>query len=989
MGFMSLNNGRSDRSDRSDNMGEGDIPLAQVYTSSSTGARRQNQTLQDMTPERSMSMEEKSGLFHRKSKSSAAAAPGGRRKMVKGLAENGRKGTFGEEGGVNAMGRLYNKIIGFSVITRYLVYIAPVAIVLAVPLIVIPLTGHYEDKRIGGTKAEGAPRLFDLFLWIEISWLCLWAGKIVSHFLPHAFMFLCGVVSVGTRKYATVLRSLEIPFSLFFWALASWLVFRFKFQVGGGDNIEWVHVIVRILGSLFVSSCVFLGEKAIIQLVSITYHQRSFANRIKDSKREVYLLGLMFEASRTLFPMYCREFAEEDYIINDSIELMLGKRRGRNGHKKSGSVTPLNLIGEAAGGIGRVGGKITSVFGNFASEITGKQVFNPNSSHSVVVEALEKLQTSEALARRIWMSFVVEGKDSLYPEDVIEVLGPTLKEEAEECFEAIDADQNGDISLDEMVRKVVEVGKERKAIGNSMKDIGQALAVLDSILLFLVVLIVVFIFLSFFNSSFMTTLASAGTALLSMSFAFSVTCQELLGSCIFLFVKHPYDVGDRVDISDVHLIVEKISLLYTVFTRIDTMKIVQTPNIIINNLWIENVTRSKAMKETVELNISYDTSFEDIELLRMEMEKFVRHPDNSRDFQPDFSIGVGSVNNCDKLTLNITIKHKSNWHNEQVRATRRSKFTCALALACKKIPIYGPGAGGEALGGPTNPTYSVAVNDEFAAQARAKAAETTDAGRLVPKNAKSGDDSPEAQHKDEQAAVTELTAQPPLSGMDANFGYNRDALEERTDSTSTALNYRDDSAERLRTDNIETMRTDLVKRASTRGRRRAGDGISAVSLNGSNPGLVVTHDGDSQATVRSLRQRSFDVESQTGGSSYLGGLGIAPSQSPYGGGGAPAAASQSYSIYPQHSPNYSIPGPSSSSSNPSVPQVSLPPSVVTTGPEGLATTSEEGRTLSPTSPTSPTLYGARRRGASVSQALEERERQEQLQKLQLQQQKQG
>lgn len=492
MGFMSLNNGRSDQSDRSDNMNEGDIPLAQVRTSNSTGARRQNQTLTgDMTPEQSM--EEKSGLFHRKSKSSVAAPPGGRRKMVKALAETGRKSTFGDEVGLNAMGRLYNKIIGFSVITRYFVYIAPVAIVLAIPLIVIPCTGHYRDIRVGGTKAEGAPRLFNLFLWIEISWLCLWAGKIVSHFLPHVFMFLCGVVSVGTRKYATVLKSLEIPFSLFFWALASWLVFRYKFQTNGGDNIEWVYVIVRILGSLFVSSCVFLAEKAIIQLVSITYHQRSFANRIKDSKREIYLLGLMFEASRTLFPMYCREFAEEDYIINDSIEAMLGKRRGR-GHKKSGSITPLNLIGEAAGGIGRVGGKITSAFGNFASEITGKQVFNPNSSHSVVLEALEKLQTSEALARRIWMSFVVEGKDSLYPEDVIEVLGPALKEEAEECFEAVDADQNGDISLDEMVRKVVETGKERKAIANSMKDIGQALAVLDSILLFCVVMIVIFIF---------------------------------------------------------------------------------------------------------------------------------------------------------------------------------------------------------------------------------------------------------------------------------------------------------------------------------------------------------------------------------------------------------------------------------------------------------------------------------------------------------------
>ena len=51
-----------------------------------------------------------------------------------------------------------------------------------------------------------------------------------------------------------------------------------------------------------------------------------------------------------------------------------------------------------------------------------------------------------------------------------------------------------------------------------------------------------------------------------------------MGSCIFLFVKHPYDVGDRVDITGPEkeqLIVEKISLLYTVFVRIDKMQVVQ------------------------------------------------------------------------------------------------------------------------------------------------------------------------------------------------------------------------------------------------------------------------------------------------------------------------------------------------------------------------------------------------------------------------------
>ena len=44
---------------------------------------------------------------------------------------------------------------------------------------------------------------------------------------------------------------------------------------------------------------------------------------------------------------------------------------------------------------------------------------------------------------------------------------------------------------------------------------------------------------AFLNTSFTTTLATAGTALLSLSFVFATTTQEVLGSCIFLFVKHP------------------------------------------------------------------------------------------------------------------------------------------------------------------------------------------------------------------------------------------------------------------------------------------------------------------------------------------------------------------------------------------------------------------------------------------------------------------
>ncbi|KAG5930483.1 hypothetical protein E4U42_001055 [Claviceps africana] len=827
-GFIPLGSGRQET-----DMSESGIPLTTVRSNASvSGARRPN-------PGNSNSYDSGSPGGCEKDETEQTHQHAGRRRK-RHDETIGRKNTGGsDEVSVNALGRFYEKVVGFSVVTRYMVYIFPVGIVLAVPVIILAVTGHKETPTIGDVRVKDSnekliikdgPSVYSLLLWFEITWLTLWAGKIVAWLLPKVFLFVSGVVSTGVRKYATVLRNLNITLSLFFWALATWITFKQLFAGALAINIEWTDIVEKILGALFVSSAVLLAEMALVQLIGVSYHQRSFANRIKASKREIHLLGLLYDASRTLFPMYCPEFSEEDLVINDSIEMMLRSKKKKSAGG-NGSATPMKIIGDVT----RFGDKVTSVVGHVAHEITGKQVFNPNSAHSIVLEALEKKLPSEALGRRIWMSFVLEGKDSLYMEDFEEVLGPGYKSEAEEAFNMIDSDLNGDISLDEMVRKTVEIGKERKAIGEGMKDIGQALLVFDKVLLFVVFLITIFIFLFFFHSSFLTTVATAGTALLSLSFVFAVTTQEFLGSCIFLFVKHPYDVGDRCEISGSQMIVEKISLLYTVFRKTAQDQVTQVPNIVLNNLWIDNVTRSKAMTESLIVDVSFDTSFEDIELLRAEMETFVRHPDNSRDFKPEFTIGVAGVNNLDKLSLEIKIQHKSNWHNGVVRATRRSKFMCALALALKKIPIYAPGEGSETLGGPTNPTYSVAVTDEWAAKSREDAAKAADAARMVPA---------QIHQTEEEARAAELHAAAELNARSL-------ALE-----TSGNWDFRDDrsfisrspSVDPRRDRDIESVRNELLKKESQRGRRRAGDGFQTMT----------------PTEFQNPHRASFDEEAQTG-----------------------------------------------------------------------------------------------------------------------------
>lgn len=715
-----------------------------------------------------------------------------------------------DEGALRTMGKLYNWILNFSIVTRYFIYVLPLATLLAIPIIVGATA--FPKASLGGV------RIVWLFIWIEVVWLSLWVSKIFAHMLPYIFQFVVGVVSTGVRKYTLVIKALEIPLSLVGWALVSLLTFT-PIMLRNPDTAAaaapheaslqgWQQVVRQILAAALVSTLVLVVERTIIQLISINYHRKQFSDKIKENKRQVYLLGLLYDASRSLFPMYCNEFAEEDYIIADS----LGISRG----KGSGTATPMRLLQN----VGRVGDKITSAFGNVAHEISGKEVFNPNSAHSIVVEALEKKRCCEALAKRLWMSFVIDGRDALYQDDVVEVLGPNRREEAEEAFNVFDRDGNGDVSLEESILTVTEIGRDRKSIANSMHDVDQAINVLDGLLSAVVFIIAILIFVAFLNTSFTTTLATAGTAILSLSFVFATTTQEVLGSCIFLFVKHPYDIGDRVDLNQGadQLTVEHISLLFTVFKRVQTGKTVQIPNIVLNTLWVENVSRSKAMREQITITCEFGTSFEDIQALKAEMTKFVTAKENTRDFQPDIDIEVRGIASMDKLELMIECRHKSNWANETVRATRRSKFMCALVLALRKVPIYGPAGGDPTLGTANNPSYSVALDPAVAQKNVDRAAKNKQAKRLV--NQQQVTKSP-----DNASTVTYVSGRQTESNAVRKIN-SRDAVNDPRDD---AWNGRDDSSsvggaggsdEDRQRSSLEEVRG-LLKREGARGRRQA------------------------------------------------------------------------------------------------------------------------------------------------------------------------
>ena len=300
---------------------------------------------------------------------------------------------------------------------------------------------------------------------------------------------------------------------------------------------------------------------------------------------------------------------------------------------------------------------------------------------------------SQVLARRLYRTFVVEDSETVSSEDLR--LAFDNDDEATAAFAMFDRDLNGDISMDELEAVCVEIGRERKAITASLKDLDSVVSKLDSVFLFVVFVITILVFISLISASASTALTSLGSTVLALSWLLSATAQEFLQSLIFVFVKHPFDVGDRVTIygntgsqgrGDDYF-VKEISLLFTEFKKMEG-HVVQAPNSYLNTLFILNQRRSGGLAEAVPVTIKFGTSLEKIEALRSRLLEFVTA--EKREYQKNILTELREVYEAHSITLNVVFFYKSNWQNELLRLQRRNKFICALMVTMQELGIEGP-----------------------------------------------------------------------------------------------------------------------------------------------------------------------------------------------------------------------------------------------------------------------------------------------------------
>lgn len=291
-----------------------------------------------------------------------------------------------------------------------------------------------------------------------------------------------------------------------------------------------------------ICSAILLGEKVAIQAIASHFHERSYADRIEEQQRNTRILIALYAHSSD-------QVGRSD-TLHDNQDL------------KGSLVDPEKVLRNILKGVKGVAQTTTHAFGNIASEIVGSSVLQPNSPEAMVATALGSPNKTRLLARRLFYSFRKPSAEVV----VVGDLAPFFhsQEEAAEAFAMFDKDMNGDATRDEMEIACMELHRERLALASSMRDIDSAVGRLDNILMSIYTVVVGIVFAVVLDTAVTAMLSGAAAFILALSWLIGASAQEVLSSVVFLFIKHMYDVGDRVEIDGQLYTVKEIRLCVTI-----------------------------------------------------------------------------------------------------------------------------------------------------------------------------------------------------------------------------------------------------------------------------------------------------------------------------------------------------------------------------------------------------------------------------------------
>ncbi len=256
------------------------------------------------------------------------------------------------------------------------------------------------------------------------------------------------------------------------------------------------------------------------------------------------------------------------------------------------------------------------------------------------------------------------------------------------AFEVFNTCHEANVSEDEFVKTIDAIYLERSTLVKVILTNSDVIRKLDKVMMAVLIAAIAILFpviVGFNPTEALIPLSSTwGPSLLLFSLALKDMVTTYVSSLFFIFVTHPYDVGDRVYLARGNYFVRKMSILTTMFERWDGFT-VYYPNCILAQMAICNVRRTRQQTLRVELILPAASTTADT-LAAIERRVAALVVSESRDFAA-IRTSQCLIRELNEFVLLFTVRHRESFYDGTLMSQRNNKFMGHLATIITDLHI--------------------------------------------------------------------------------------------------------------------------------------------------------------------------------------------------------------------------------------------------------------------------------------------------------------
>ncbi|KAG8381768.1 hypothetical protein BUALT_Bualt05G0007000 [Buddleja alternifolia] len=508
--------------------------------------------------------------------------------------------------------------------------------------------------------------------------LVIFSGMLVTQCVMQFVVLLIELNYLLKKKVLYFVYGLKKSVQVCIWlvlVLVTW-VLLFKEGVTRSRAATWVlNFITWTIASLLIGAILWLLKTLLLKILASSFHVNTFFDRIQESIFHQYILLTLSGP-----PIMANEEMVGKTKSNLSqFSFRVGKKGKEGKEKKENEVIDMNRLHQmkqekvTAWTMKMLIDVISNSGLTTLSNVIDESVYDEGN------EQTDKEITNEeeaiAAAYHIFRNVAEHGCKYI---DELDFRRFMIKEEVEYVFPMIDVAETGQIDRKALTEWVLKVFKCRKSLAHALNDTKTAVKQLNTIVTAVLAIIMIIIWLLLTGIATTKVLVFLSSQLVLAAFMFGNTCKTIFEAIIFVFVMHPFDVGDRCVIDGIQMVVEEMNILTTVFLKFDNEKVFY-PNSVLATKPISNFYRSPDMGDMLEFSIDFKTPMEKIGALKEKIKKYLEK--NPQHWHPNHNVVVNEIENVNEIKMTLFFNHTMNFQDFPEKNRRRTE----LVLEMKKI----------------------------------------------------------------------------------------------------------------------------------------------------------------------------------------------------------------------------------------------------------------------------------------------------------------